>query len=32
MEHPSQQDVRLLEALQRGESAALDALFPELQV
>jgi RNA polymerase sigma factor (TIGR02999 family) len=29
MEHPSQQDVtRLLEALQRGDRAALDALFP----
>ena len=29
MEHPSQQEVtRLLEALQRGDRAALDALFP----
>ena len=29
MEHPSQQEVtRLLEALQRGDGAALDALFP----
>jgi RNA polymerase sigma factor (TIGR02999 family) len=29
MEHPSQREVtRLLEALQRGDSAALDALFP----